>query len=172
MTRTPFEGRHLQDLSSGGMFALWCLRKRVLCLKQGTAPEDHLRHGFQLAGIPSALQDFEVLFDWLTETSTRPIHLGCSKCGRISRDEALLLSALAAFQRRDSASGQILLGCFMPRVACLHAAAAAARLVAAMARADLPVDLNAAATDRDADTSVIDARGAAGVQAPSSASVH
>jgi hypothetical protein len=141
MTSTAFENRLTAELSSGGMFAVWCLRKRVYCLKRGKSADAHLGYGFDIAGIPNARHDFETVFDWLTRTAQQPIRLGCPKCGRMSRDEGLLLSAFAAFQRCERESGRILLRCLMPRVACLHAAPAAAKFADALQQADLPIDL-------------------------------
>ena len=141
MTSTAFENRLTEELSSGGMFAVWCLRKRVYCLKRGKCWDTHLGYGFDMAGIPEARHDFETVFDWLTRTADRPIHLGCPKCGRMSRDEGLLLASFAAFQRDEPESGRILLRCLMPRVACLHAAPAAAKFADALQQAKLPIDL-------------------------------
>ncbi|MBK1698518.1 hypothetical protein [Rhodovibrio salinarum] len=172
MTSTAFENRETADLSSGGMFALWCLRKRVYCLKQGEDPQENLGHGFELAGIRSAMRDFEVLFKWLAQNATRPIQLGDLKCGRVSPDEGLLLAALAAFQRQDAASGRLLLGCFMPRVACLHAAPTAAKFASALTQAELPIDLvepQACVTERRHPE---DRRAAPSAAVPSSVLVH
>lgn len=141
MTRTAFENRYTAELSSGGMFAVWCLRKRVYCLKRGEPAEDYLGYAFEIAGIPSALCEFERVFDWLTRTATRPIQLGCPRCGRVSRDEGLLLAALAAFQRGDPGSGQILVQCLIPRVPSLHGAPAAANFAEALLQADLRIEL-------------------------------
>jgi hypothetical protein len=149
MTSTAFENRLTAELSSGGMFAVWCLRKRVACLKRGERAEDHLGYGFELAGIPEARHDFETVFAWVTRSATRPIRLGCPRCGRMSRDEGLLLAALAAFQRGEAASGRILVQCLIPRVACLHAAPAAAKFADALLRADLPIDLAEQASEEE-----------------------
>jgi hypothetical protein len=139
MPVSDFEGRPLAELSSGAQFALWALRTRVHCMKTGDAPNQRLGHGFELAGLQPSLRSFEQLFEWLTRSAHRNIYLGCPKCRRVSEDESLLLGALAAFQEGDSASGEILLGSFMPRTACLNAAQAALQLARAMAAADLPI---------------------------------
>jgi hypothetical protein len=172
MTSTAFENRATAELSSGGMFALWCLRKRVQCLKRDESPNARLDYGFELAGIPEALGDFEVVFDWLARTALRPIQLGCPKCGQVSRDEGLLLAAFAAFQRGDSTSGEILLRCFLPRVPSLHAAAAAAKFARALAQAELPVDLAVSGGDPTGRHGWRDAAGGPGTAVPGSASVH
>lgn len=140
MSCTAFENRHTAELSTGGMFALWCLRKRVEGRQQGDDTQMRLQDGFDLAGIPAAQRHFERLFDWLTGTGARPIRLGPPKCGLISRDEGLLLTVLAAFQRGDRGTGELLLGCFMSRAASVHAGSAAADFAAALRAADLVVD--------------------------------
>ncbi|MBK1670140.1 hypothetical protein CKO28_19065 [Rhodovibrio sodomensis] len=145
MTCTAFENRFTAELSSGGLFAVWCLRKRAHCVQPGAHPEDQLGYGFQLAGIPSALRPFEVVFEWLTRTAGRPLQLGRPTCARVSCDEGLVLAALAAFQRGDAGSGRILLQCLIPRVPCLHAAPVAAQFAEALMQANLPIDLAVAA---------------------------
>ena len=172
MTSTAFENRHTAELSSGGMFAIWCLRKRVYCLKRGESTEDQLGYGFEIAGIPSAMRDFEVVFEWLTRGATRPIRLGCPRCGRLSRDEGLLLAALAAFQRGDANSGRILLRCLIPHVASLHAAPAAANFADALMRADLGIDLAVPAAEAPQSRGCTGHDHTNGATVPASASVH
>lgn len=172
MTSTAFENRLTAELSSGGMFAVWCLRKRVYCLKRGKSADAHLGHGFDLAGIPNARHDFETVFDWLTRTAARPIQLGCPKCGRMSRDEGLLLAAFQAFQRSEPESGRILLRCLMPRVACLHAAPAAANFADALQRNDLPIALVDTAGKDAAQRPCAQHAPEQGVAVPTSATVH
>jgi hypothetical protein len=87
MRSTAFENRLTAELSSGGMFAVWYLRKRVYCLKRGKRPDAQLGYRFEIAGIPTARHDFEAVFDWLTGMAEGPIQLGCPRCGRMSRDE-------------------------------------------------------------------------------------
>lgn len=171
MSRTAFENRHTAELSTGGMFALWCLRKRVEGRQLGDDTPMRLQDGFDLAGIPSAQRHFEQLFDWLTGTGARPIRLGPPKGGQISRDEGLLLTALAALQRGDRKTGELLLGCFMPRAASVHGASAAASFAGALRLADLPVDLAPRPADTDVRRPANDDQGFR-ENAPTSARVH
>jgi hypothetical protein len=172
MPVSDFEGRPLGELSSGAQFALWALRTRVECLKTGEAPHRRLGHGFDLAGLQPALRAFEQLFEWLTRSAHRNIYLGCPKCRRASEDESLLLGALAAFQAGDTASGEILLGSFMPRTACLNAAQAALQLARAMAAAELPIAPVAGAGAREAGRGSAAAAPAWAGAVPSSDLIH
>jgi hypothetical protein len=131
------------------MFALWCLRERLARMQGRDGAPERLDEGFALAGLQAARPQFERLFAWLTGTASRPIRLGAPTCGVVSRDEALLLAALAAFQRGEAGSGELLLGCFMPRVACLHAATAGSAFAVALSAAELPIGQAGSQSDRD-----------------------
>jgi len=148
MPSSIFESRRVADLSSGAQFAIWCLRARACSIQTGEPPYRRLGRGFDLAGIQPAMRHFETLFEWLARGASQGVRIGCLKCSHVTADEGIVLAALAAYQRADTTSGEILLGVFLPRPACLNASVAAHRLAAAMQGADLGVAVAPAGADR------------------------
>lgn len=149
MSTTAFENRQVGDLTSGAQFVLWCLRARVECERTGEPADKRLGRAFKLAQIPGYELHFERIFRWVNTTAWRTVRVGCLKCCRVTSEEALLLSALAAYQADNADAGQILFACLLPKAAARNLTVAARRLTEGLRMADLPIGVNAQADEPD-----------------------
>lgn len=138
MTGT-FQNRDVNELTSGGQFALWCLRTWVHCLTQGDSAIPRLRHGLELAGAEDALDELECFLVLLSREATGSITVGCCKCHRTTADEARLLSVFRAGQSQGHGAAVALLSKWLPERLAAVAAGHAQRLARRLQAVDMPI---------------------------------
>ncbi len=71
-------------------------------VRRNRRPIDLLQGLFENWGTPGALWPAHSFLYWTASHTLRPISLGCPCCGRVSDDEAMILSAL--FPREEEAA--------------------------------------------------------------------
>jgi hypothetical protein len=136
-------GLRTEELDFAGQFLLWGMRAWLLAHRQG---KDHggqanayrgiAGEGFLRAGVPQGMDLIDDVFSTLAAAASREIDVRCPRCAYVSPDEALLLGAVAASQRKQHGIAWSALTCLLPPAA---------------ARAALPSLISLAVLLRDAE---------------------
>ncbi len=133
-------GLRTEDLDTAGQFLLWGMRAWLLAYRQGKDQPSAYRgvagEGFLRAGVPQAMELIDDIFSALAAAALREIDVRCPRCAFVSPDEALLLGAVAASQRKQHGISWSALTQLLPPAA---------------ARAALPSLISLAALLRDAE---------------------
>jgi hypothetical protein len=92
-------------LDFAGQFLLWGMRAWLVAYRQGrdrpSAYRGIAREGFVRAGVPQAMELIDDVFSALAVAAVRQVDVRCPRCAYVSPDEALLLGAVAASQRKQ-----------------------------------------------------------------------
>ena len=113
-------GIRVRELDFPGQFLVWGMRAWLMAWRQSGAVQDAAQgggagaplaapnayrgiagEGFLRAGVPQAMELIDDIFQALAAAALRQIDLRCPHCAYLSADEALLLGAVAASQRRQ-----------------------------------------------------------------------
>lgn len=98
-------GLRTAELDTAGQFLLWGMRTWLLAYRQSQDQPSAYRgiagEGFLRAGVPHAMQLIDDIFSALAAAALREIDVRCPRCAFVSPDEALLLGAVAASQRKQ-----------------------------------------------------------------------
>jgi hypothetical protein len=105
-------GMRVETLDFPAQFLLWGMRCWLAAWRQGGhgqgAPGGSFGayrgiagEGFLRAGVPQAMSLIDDIFQAVALAALRPIDLRCVPCPYLSADEALLLGAVAASQRKQ-----------------------------------------------------------------------
>jgi hypothetical protein len=98
-------GLRTEELDTGGQFLLWGMRSWLLAYRQKRDRPNAYRgiagEGFLRAGVPQAMELIDDVFSALAAAALREIDVRCPRCAYVSPDEALLLGAVAASQRKQ-----------------------------------------------------------------------
>jgi hypothetical protein len=98
-------GLRTEELDAAGQFLLWGMRSWLLAYRQGKDQPSAYRgiagEGFLRAGVPQAMELIDDVFSALAAAALREIDVRCPRCAYVSPDEALLLGAVAASQRKQ-----------------------------------------------------------------------
>jgi hypothetical protein len=103
-------GLRTEELDPAGQFLLWGMRSWLLAFRQDSSPGGQDRpsayrgiagEGFLRAGVPQAMELIDDIFSALAAAALREIDVRCPRCAYVSPDEALLLGAVAASQRKQ-----------------------------------------------------------------------
>ena len=133
-------GMRTEELDFAGQFLLWGMRSWLLAFRQGTDRPNAYRgiagEGFLRAGVPQGMDLIDDIFSILAAAALREIDVRCPRCAFVSPDEALLLGATAASQRKQHGIAWSALTRLLP---------------AAAARAALPSLISLAVLLRDAE---------------------
>ena len=97
-------GMRTEELDHAGQFLLWGMRTWLLAFRQDQDRPNAYRgiagEGFLRAGVPQAMELIDDIFSALAAAALREIDMRCPRCAYVSPDEALLLGAVAASQRK------------------------------------------------------------------------
>ena len=143
-------GLRTEELDPAGQFLLWGMRTWLLAFRQNSGPGGEDRpasgpsgayrgvagEGFLRAGVPKAMELIDDIFSALAAAALREIDVRCPRCAYVSPDEALLLGAVAASQRKQHGISWSALTQLLPQAA---------------ARAALPSLISLAVLLRDAE---------------------
>jgi hypothetical protein len=138
-------GLRTEELDFPGQFLLWGMRAWLVAHRQGIAQgtKDQANayrgiagEGFLRAGVPQGMDLIDDIFSALAAAALRAIDVRCPRCAYVSPDEALLLGAVAASQRKQHGIAWSALTCLLPPAA---------------ARAALPSLISLAVLLRDAE---------------------
>lgn len=98
-------GLRTEELDAAGQFLLWGMRTWLLAFRQGQDRPNAYRgvagEGFLRAGVPQAMELIDDVLSALAAAALREIDVRCPRCAFVSPDEALLLGAVAASQRKQ-----------------------------------------------------------------------
>jgi hypothetical protein len=98
-------GLRTEELDPAGQFLLWGMRSWLLAFRQSKDIPSAYRgiagEGFLRAGVPQAMELIDDIFSALAAAAVREIDVRCPRCAYVSPDEALLLGAVAASQRKQ-----------------------------------------------------------------------
>jgi len=98
-------GLRTEELDFAGQFLLWGIRAWLLAFRQGKDRPSAYRgiagEGFLRAGVPQGMDLIDDIFSALATAALREIDVRCPRCAYVSPDEALLLGAVAASQRKQ-----------------------------------------------------------------------
>ncbi|HEY3147907.1 MAG TPA: hypothetical protein VGJ75_16235 [Dongiaceae bacterium] len=98
-------GLRTDELDFAGQFVLWGMRAWLLAYRQGKDRANAYRgiagEGFLRAGVPHGMTLIDDIFSVLAVAALRDIDVRCPRCAYVSPDEALLLGAIAASQRKQ-----------------------------------------------------------------------
>ena len=98
-------GLRTRELDFAGQFLLWGMRAWLVAYRQGRDRPSAYRgiagEGFVRAGVPQAMDLIDDVFSALAVAAVRQIDVRCPPCAYVSPDEALLLGAVAASQRKQ-----------------------------------------------------------------------
>lgn len=103
-------GLRTDELDFAGRFLLWGMRAWLLAYRQRQHAGDEDKpsayrgiagEGFLRAGVPQAMDLIDDIFAALAAAALRQIDVRCPRCAYVSPDEALLLGAIAASQRKQ-----------------------------------------------------------------------
>ena len=111
--RTPHAkpGVVFLELSFGEQIFLWGIRIWVSGYKNDTNVQDTLRLAYTHAGVPKAYTELNALMEMITIAAFGVMDVRCPSCRKVSDDELLLMSAIAAWQHGSSPyDGDIYLG--------------------------------------------------------------
>lgn len=98
------------DLRFAEQLTVWSLRFWADCHKRDQSPYEPLKQAYILAKSKDAMAAFDGFMSVLVVGLYRQMDVPCMKCGGISMDEKIILSALSAEQCGDSRESQNLLG--------------------------------------------------------------
>jgi hypothetical protein len=102
-------GLRVDELDFAGQFLLWGMRAWLLAYRQRQQSGGQDRpsayrgiagEGFLRAGVPQGMELIDDIFSALAVAAVREIDVRCPRCAYVSPDEALLLGAVAASQRK------------------------------------------------------------------------
>lgn len=118
-------GMRAAELDFPGQFLLWGMRAWLAALRRGDNQGTNLANayrgiageGFLRAGVPQAMDLIDDVFQALAIAALRQIDLRCPHCAFVSPDEALLLGAVAASQRKQHAIAWSALCALLPPAA-------------------------------------------------------
>lgn len=102
--------REFSDLNFIEQLTLWSLRHWAACHKEEQSPYETLNQAYRLAKVKDAMPAFDGFMSVLVVGLYRQMDVRCMKCGGISRDEKIVLSALAQEQRGNQDSSRSLMG--------------------------------------------------------------
>lgn len=133
-------GMRVEELDFAGQFLLWGMRAWLMAYRQGRDRTNAYRgiagEGFLRAGVPQGMDLIDDIFSALAAAASREIDVRCPRCPYVSPDEALLLGAVAASQRKQHGIAWSALSSVLPPAA---------------ARAALPSLISLAVLLRDAE---------------------
>ena len=133
-------GLRTEELDAAGQFLLWGMRSWLLAFRQSKDRPSAYRgiagEGFLRAGVPQAMELIHDVFSALAVAAVRQVDVRCPRCAYVSPDEALLLGAVAASQRKQHGISWSALTQLLPQAA---------------ARAALPSLISLAVLLRDAE---------------------
>jgi hypothetical protein len=139
-------GLRTEELDHAGQFLLWGMRSWLLAFRQDSRPGGHDRpsayrgiagEGFLRAGVPQAMELIDDIFSALAAAALREIDMRCLRCAYVSPDEALLLGAVAASQRKQHGIAWSALTQLLPPAAARAALPSLISLAVLMRHADL-----------------------------------
>lgn len=124
-TERPHDaGMRVAELDFPAQFLLWGMRMWLRAWRQQgreASPINAYRglagEGFLRAGIPQALDFIDDIFQAIAAAALRQVDLRCPPCAYVSADEALLLGAVAASQRKQHGIAWAALGFLLPPAA-------------------------------------------------------
>jgi hypothetical protein len=96
--------RSFADLTPPERLIIWGCRIWVACYKAGKCPMQTLRDAFGRLGVRDAAGSLDGILDATARCATRSVDMRCPNCPHLSPDEARLLYAAAATQRKDTAT--------------------------------------------------------------------
>lgn len=104
LERTPHAkpGDVFLELSFGEQIFLWGIRIWVSGYKNDTNVQDTLRLAYTHAGVPKAHTELNALMEMITIAAFGVMDVRCPSCSKVSDDELLLMSAIAAWQHGSS----------------------------------------------------------------------
>jgi hypothetical protein len=98
-------GLRTEELDPAGQFLLWGMRSWLLAYRQSEDRPSAYRgiagEGFLRAGVSQGMELIDDVFSALAAAASREIDVRCPRCAFVSPDEALLLGAVAASQRKQ-----------------------------------------------------------------------
>lgn len=119
-------GLRTEELDFAGQFLLWGMRAWLLAFRQGNDRPGNDRsgayrgiagEGFLKAGVPQGMDLIDDIFSTLAAAALREIDMRRPRCAYVSPDEALLLGAVAASQRKQHGIAWSALTCLLPPAA-------------------------------------------------------
>ncbi len=135
-------GLRTLELDFPGQFVLWGMRAWLAARRRNEAGcfgayRSLAGEGFRKAGVPQAMELIDDVFQALAAAATRQIDLRCPHCAFVSPDEALLLGAIAASQRKQHAVSWSALTALLPPAAARGALPSLISLAILLQGADL-----------------------------------
>lgn len=140
-------GLRTAELDFPGQFVLWGMRAWLAARRRNEATGNQAvgisayrsmaGEGFLKAGVPQAMELIDDVFQALAAAATRQIDLRCPHCAYVSPDEALLLGAVAASQRKQHAVSWSALTALLPPAAARGALPSLISLAILLQAADL-----------------------------------
>jgi len=140
-------GLRAAELDFPGQFVLWGMRAWLAARRQNerrgnenggfNAYRSLAGEGFLKAGVPQAMELIDDVFQALANAAIRQIDLRCPHCAFVSPDEALLLGAVAASQRKQHAVSWSALTALLPPAAARGALPSLISLAILLQSADL-----------------------------------
>ena len=101
-------GLRTEELDFAGRFLLWGMRAWLRAFRQDNGGRNRTNayrgiagEGFLRAGVPQGMELIDDIFSVLAVAALREIDLRCPRCAYLSPDEALLLGAVGASQRKQ-----------------------------------------------------------------------
>ena len=105
----------LSDLPFGEQLFLWGIRMWVRAYNQSANIHDILHKGFQLAGIPTALNALDAMMSIFATSGRGVMDIRCPQCTEVSLDEHRIMGAIAVLQHAGQPSeGDAYLSCWIP----------------------------------------------------------
>ena len=109
----PKPGDAFLELSFGEQLFLWGIRIWVSGYRNDTNIQDMLRLAYTHAGVPKAHTELNTMMEMITTGGYGVMDVRCPSCIKVSDDELLLMSAIAAWQHGSSPhDGDIYLECW------------------------------------------------------------
>ena len=146
-------GMRTEDLDFPGRFLLWGMRTWLMAHRQECGHGDDHNHArnqgrvsvyrgiageaFLRAGVPQGLELIDDVFSALAVAALRAIDVRCQGCVFVSPDEALLLGAVAASQRKHHGTAWSALTALLPPAAARGALPSLIALATLLRGADL-----------------------------------
>ena len=135
-------GLRAAELAFPGQFLLWGMRAWLAARRRNesgglSAYRSLAGEGFLKAGVPQAMELIDDVLQALAAAAIRQIDLRCPYCAFVSPDEALLLGAVAASQRKQHAVSWSALTALLPPAAARGALPSLISLAILLQSADL-----------------------------------